>query len=51
MADITMCRDDRCPHRQDCYRYLAPASENQAWFAELVRDGDDCRYFWPMEPR
>ena len=40
MADITKCKGTRCPVREDCYRYTAPASDWQSWF-EVVPLGDD----------
>lgn len=36
MPDITKCRGDGCPIREDCYRYTAPASEQQSWFTETL---------------
>lgn len=52
MADITMCRDNECPMRGDCYRKLAPINEyRQAFFIASPREGDKCTYHWPMEDR
>ena len=41
MADITKCKGTRCPVREDCYRYTAPASEWQSWFAVAPVSDDE----------
>lgn len=50
MADIAMCRPIICPHKEDCYRYTAEASENwQSYFGKPpineVEEGK-CDYYW-----
>ena len=38
MPDITMCKDDECPSRKDCYRFMAePNPRRQSYFAESPR--------------
>jgi len=55
MADVTKCPGNGCPIREDCYRYTAPASEQQSWFTETPlqwRVGDDewyCEYYLRKE--
>jgi hypothetical protein len=51
MPDITMCQDEECPRRIDCYRYVAVASERQSYFVESPREGDECNYFWRLGQR
>ena len=46
MADITMCRDSKCPQRNNCYRYLAiPNPYRQSYFVESPKKMDGCPYF------
>lgn len=40
MVDITKCKGFGCPVRGDCFRYTAPTSDRQSWFA-VVPLGDD----------
>lgn len=35
MADITKCPGTNCPVKHKCYRFTAPNSEQQSWFAEI----------------
>lgn len=49
MADITMCQDNACPHRDSCYRKLARANPQwQSFFAKSPRHDDECTYYWPI---
>ena len=41
MADITKCTGIGCRVREDCYRYTAPASEWQSWFAVAPVSDDE----------
>jgi hypothetical protein len=41
MADITKCKGTGCRVREDCYRYTAPASEWQSWFAVAPVSDDE----------
>ena len=50
MADITMCRDDKCPQKDKCYRYTAPPNEyRQAYFVYSPKKMDGCPMFWLLE--
>ena len=47
MADITMCRNEKCPLKKDCYRSTAKPSEYQSYATfEYEIDGVfyDCEY-------
>jgi hypothetical protein len=46
--DITKCQDDKCPSREACYRYTAPASEYRQSYCNFNReeDADNCDMFW-----
>jgi len=47
MADITMCQDQFCKQKDDCYRHTAPANPHwQSYFVTSPREGDTCTYFW-----
>jgi hypothetical protein len=40
MADITMCDDNRCPLRSNCYRFQAvPNMLRQSYFSNTPRTG------------
>jgi hypothetical protein len=46
MPDITMCSDEKCPHRMKCYRYRAiPNGDRQSWFTESPRVFKTCLHF------
>lgn len=47
MPDLTKCRDAACPRSVQCWRFTAPASERQSWFAPSPRRGAECDAFWP----
>lgn len=46
MTDITKCNNETCESNQQCWRYLAPASEYQS-YAAFVPEAclDRCEYF------
>lgn len=46
MADITKCSGLNCPHKENCYRFTAPASEYQYYFVNTPLDGDKCDMYW-----
>ena len=49
MADITKCRDKRCPSRTLCYRFTAKADEyRQSYWAKSPRKPHAvrCEEFW-----
>lgn len=49
MADITMCKGDGCPKREECYRHTAPQNQyRQSWFADSpLKSAEpfDCEWF------
>ena len=45
MADITMCKQSRCPLATSCYRYLATPSEYQAYFI-MDEVPEKCDEYW-----
>lgn len=51
MPDISMCSDQECPSRMECYRFRAIAGEFQ-WYGPYHHDdGDKCESFVPIEGR
>jgi hypothetical protein len=54
MADITMCRDMKCPMKFTCYRHTAPQNQfRQSFFTESPREEGTyyCQSFWDNEGR
>ena len=45
MPDISMCQNEKCKLKIECYRYMAKPSNYQSYanFNE-----DNCGYFWPI---
>jgi len=53
MPDISMCADDECPSRAECYRSKASGtvpSEHQQAFTDFQRPpaNQQCSQFWPV---
>lgn len=48
MADITMCDNNNCTLKEDCYRFTAPANKyRQSYFAENPKQKDGvCEEYW-----
>ena len=46
MPDITMCKGEGCPIKNNCYRHIAKPSEYQSYFEESPFDGERCEMFW-----
>lgn len=47
MADITMCMNESCKKRLDCYRYTATINPYRQSFAEFtLNEQGECAYFW-----
>ena len=53
MPDITMCKDQKCPMRMECYRFMAnPDPYWQAYFhgsPSCFGTKDGCEYFWQKD--
>lgn len=54
MPDITMCMDNNCKSRFQCYRYMAkPCEYRQSYFSSSPKDdplADKCHYFMGIAP-
>jgi len=47
MADITMCKGNRCPGRVLCVRYTArPCEYRQSYFVDSPIKNGHCESFW-----
>lgn len=47
MSEITMCNNENCPKKNECYRYLAIPDEYQM-YANFQYNGQ-CEQFWQLE--
>lgn len=49
MPDICMCKENNCPKRLECYRFMAiPTPYRQSYFVELKYDENGCELYWPI---
>ena len=52
MPDISMCYDNECPARFDCYRHRASGTKPGMWQAYSVfpreKKAEQCDEFWPL---
>jgi len=53
MPDISMCANQTCPKRNECYRFTAtPSPYRQSYASFQPKPGDSqCEYFWPKDTR
>lgn len=51
MPDIAMCEGGECPVRENCWRYMAPASHWQSYFGTPPYNEEGCDYFWDMNEK
>lgn len=54
MPDISMCKGDECPWKENCVRYMAtPEPLNQTYFMHppYILDGESmsCDYYWKLK--
>ena len=47
MTDITLCKDDKCPLKDYCYRFKAKREGNNYFFNYSPYDSDigDCEFY------
>ena len=49
MADISKCKGDNCPMKENCYRYKAIEGICQTYFIDIPLEKDNtCEYYWPI---
>ena len=46
MPDITMCKGEGCPQKEQCKRYTSSPSENQSWFVVSPIEDGECKMYW-----
>lgn len=53
MADITMCKGEGCPLKDNCYRHKAVWDSYQSIFSETPysTEKEQCEYFWLVEEK
>ena len=49
MADITMCKNENCPVKDTCFRYLATPSQYQAYYVFDENSNEPCDSYWECE--
>lgn len=51
MPDISMCKDNSCPSRKRCYRWMAVPAPIQSYMDfKCPPNEDKCDDFWDMWP-
>jgi len=48
MPDISMCANEDCTLKENCYRFQAEASDYQTYSGFEQIDGE-CDYYWKIE--
>lgn len=49
MPDITMCLNENCLSRKNCYRFMAIPDDYQSYsLFENSFNKDKCKYFWKI---
>lgn len=51
MPDIAMCGGGDCPVKENCWRYIAPASHWQSYFEDPPFTEEGCNYFWDVNEK
>lgn len=50
MPDITMCKGNKCPLKENCYRYKAiPSEYRQSYFVEPPFENSECEYYYKLK--
>jgi hypothetical protein len=50
MSDISKCKGEGCNKKRSCYRFLAPASEYQAYFMDSpIKEDGTCNQYWEVK--
>jgi hypothetical protein len=44
-ADITLCKDNECQMKHNCYRYMTKPKQPQYYFTQSPRKNDKCNCF------
>lgn len=47
MPDISKCKNEECPSKNECYRYTVEPSDYQSYASFNPEKGEDkCGYYW-----
>ena len=46
--DLTLCKNDKCPKRKECFRFMAMSEDKFQSYSLFEHSGDDCAHFKPM---
>ena len=47
MPDISKCKNEKCPIKENCYRWTAKADEYWQTYSDFKHKGKKgCDYFW-----
>ena len=49
MPDITMCVNEKCLKKLECYRFMAKPSTLQAYSAFNTENKKECGYYWELQ--
>lgn len=50
MSDISKCKGEGCNKKKSCYRFLAPASDYQAYFMDSpIKEDGTCNQYWEVK--
>lgn len=50
MPDISMCQNEECTRKTECYRYMAKPSEYRQAYGDFnCKPGDEIDYFIPLK--
>ena len=47
--DISMCKEEKCPLKEKCYRYTAKPDEYQSYLVDKKDIGKNCDLFWEVK--
>jgi hypothetical protein len=50
MPDISMCRNEQCSQKENCYRFTAKPNDPYQWYDSFKQDENGkCDYYWPLK--
>ena len=49
MPDISMCKNESCPLKKSCYRYLAIPFKPVQCYREFEYKDDKCENYWRVQ--
>lgn len=48
MVDLAMCKNEDCPVKKSCYRYLAKPDSYQSYFTGIKATEEGCDVYWKV---